>query len=163
MTKVRDPLTFAAAIKGVLEYIGKREASRVTRRAGRTLDHWSDSTNKGLPALDKAVALDRAYLAAGGGYAPILESYIRQLDVSLVELIACRAALADDVANVSREIGEAISFCIMAAQPGASPAVIQRAIVETEEADALLPRLLGRLKSFMPGNGAARETMGNHR
>lgn len=163
MTKIRDPLTFSLAIKIVAEGIGWNLVADATRRAERTVRLWSESDKNGTPTLDQAIALDRAFLAAGGGYAPILESYIRQLDVSLLELIACRAALADDVANVSREIGEAISFCIMAAQPGASPAVIQRAIVETEEADALLPRLLGRLKSFMPGNGAARETMGNHR
>lgn len=39
-------------------------------------------------------------------------------------------------------------------------AVIYRAIAETQEADALFPRLLGRLKSLLPGNGAGREDTG---
>ena len=163
MTKLRDPLTFAAAITGVLAHIGKKEASRVTKRAGRTLDHWSDSTNKGLPALDKAVALDRAFLDAGGGYAPILESYARQLGVVIVDPANARDALADSIAGLSRETGEAVSHCIMALQPGASAADIRRAIAETEEADDMFPRLLGLLKSLLPGNGAAHDAMGNNR
>ncbi|MEJ2411251.1 MAG: hypothetical protein P8Y48_18630 [Novosphingobium sp.] len=163
MTKVRDPLTFAAAIDCVLDHIGKAVASRATNRAPRTLEHWSDSTNEGLPALDKALALDRAYLDAGGGYAPILESYARQLGVVVVARDNLHAVLADCIATASREMGEAISHCIVAMQPGASPAEVRRAIAETEEADDVMPRLLGLLKSLLPGNGAAHDAMGNNR
>ena len=72
-------------------------------------------------------------------------------------------ALAEDIAATTRETGDAISHCIQALHPGATPAQIYRAIAETEEADALFPRLLGRLKALLPGTGAGREATGEMR
>jgi hypothetical protein len=160
VTKLRAPISFALSIRTIVEYVGAKEAARAARRAARTVRHWSESDRKGLPTLDRAIALDRAFLAAGGGYAPILESYARQLEIGLVDQVACRAALAEDIALTSRETGDAIGHCIQALQPGATPAVIHRAILETEEVDALIPRLLGRLKALLPGTGAAAEDTG---
>ncbi|WP_288804086.1 hypothetical protein [uncultured Novosphingobium sp.] len=163
MTKVRAPLTFSLAVTTVVGRIGWKAAGSITRRAVRTVRHWSESDKHGSPTLDQAIALDRAFILAGGGYAPILESYARQLDVAMVDASGCREALADDVAAVSRETGDAIGHCIQALQPGATPAQIYRAIAETEEADAIFPRLIGRLKALLPGNGAGREATGvNH-
>lgn len=163
MTKVRDPLTFSLAITTITGLIGWKAAARVTRRAVRTVRHWSESDKRGLPTLDRAIALDRAFIEAGGGYAPILESYARQLDLAVVDGAVSRAAMAELVALASRETGEAIAHCIQALQPGASAAVIQRAIVETEEAAPLFPRLIGLLTSLLPGNRARREAMGETR
>ena len=80
----------------------------------------------------------------------------------MVDAVACRTALADDVALFSREAGDAVGRCIQALAPGASPAMIQAAILETEEADAIVPRLLGRLKALLPGNGAGAEARGHN-
>lgn len=160
VTKLRTPLTFSRAITTIAGTIGWQEAARVTRRAVRTVRHWSESDRHGTPTLDQAIALDRAFIQAGGGYAPILQSYARQLDVAMVDPVACRSALADDIALASRETGDAIGHCIAALRPGASTAEIHRAIVETEEADALFPRMIGRLKALLPGTGAAREATG---
>lgn len=160
MTKPRDPVSFSMAVTTVAGLIGWEEAARVTGRKVRTVRHWSESDNGGTPTLQQATALDRAYIAAGGGYAPISESFARQMEVVMADQDACRIALANDVALFSRETGDALSHCIEAMQPGASPAVIYRAIAETEEADAVVPRLLGRLKALLPGNGAGREAIG---
>lgn len=160
MTKLRAPLSFSLAITTIAERIGYKSAASITGRALRTIRHWSDSDRRGTPTLDRAIALDRAFIDAGGGYAPILESYARQLDVALVDAVACRTALAEDVAAASRECGDAIAHCIQALRPGATPAEILRAIVETEEADAIWPRVIGRLKALQPGNGAGREANG---
>lgn len=158
MTKLRAPLSFSQAIFAVADYIGWPLAASVTDRAERTVRLWSESDKDVLPTLDRAIALDRAFLLAGGGYAPILESYARQLEVSLGAIEGCRIALAEDIALASRESGDAISHCIQALQPGATPAQIYRAIAETEEVDAIFPRLIGRLKALLSGNGAGRET-----
>lgn len=160
MTKARAPLSFSLAITTVAGRIGWLQAGSIVRRSVRTVRHWSESDRHGTPTLDQAIALDRAFIEAGGGYAPILESYARQLEVALVDQVACRTALAEDIALASRETGDALGHCIQALQPGASPAVIHRAILETEEVDALIPRLLGRLKALLPGNGAGREAYG---
>lgn len=160
MTKVRAPLSFALALTTVCGLIGWDRAGKIVRRKERTLRHWSESDRKGTPTLEQAIALDRAFIEQGGGFAPILESYARQLDVSLADTLACRVALGDDIALATRETGEALSYCIEALQPGASPAVIHRAIMETEQADATFPRLLRRLRSLLLGNGAARGATG---
>lgn len=160
MTKLRAPLSFSLAITTVADRIGYEPAACITGRAPRTIRHWSDSEERGTPTLEQAIALDRAFIDAGGGYAPILESYARQLEVAMVDSIACRTALAEDIALASRECGDAISHCIQALRPGATPSEILRAIVETEEADAIWPRVIGRLKALQPGNGVGREGNG---
>lgn len=163
MTKLRAPLSFSLAVTTVAGLIGWQEAARITGRAVRTVRHWSESDRHGVPTLDQAIALDSAFIAKGGGFAPILESYARQLDVAMVDVVGCRVGLAEDIAMASRETGDAIGHCIQALQPGATPAQIQRAIVETEEADALFPRLIGRLKALLPGTGAGHAARGEYR
>ncbi|MFC0687594.1 hypothetical protein [Novosphingobium clariflavum] len=158
MTKVRAPLSFSIAVMTVVDLIGWTDAAAIARRAVRTIRHWSESDKKGSPTLDQAIALDRAFILAGGGYAPILESYARQIEVITGE--PCRDSLAQDLALATREAGDAFSHCVQALLPGATPAQIHRAIAETEEADAIFPRLIGRLKALLPGNGAGREATG---
>lgn len=160
MTKLRAPLSFSLAITTLIGVIGWADAGRITRRANRTLRHWSESDRKGTPTLDQAIALDRAFIEAGGGYAPILESYARQLNVALAPSMACHAALGEDIAAVSRETADAIGASIQIIQPGASPTAVHRAIAETEEAGAKIARLLGRLRSFLPGTGSAGDSRG---
>jgi hypothetical protein len=163
VTKLRDPLSFSAAIHAVATAIGMQEAARLTGRAVRTVQHWSESDRSGTPTLDQAIALDKAFMAAGGGSSPILECFTRQMEIYRVQADACRLALAQDVAELSREAGDAISHCIQALQPGSTPADIRDAIVETEQVDAILPRLIGRLKALQPRNLVGREATGVYR
>ncbi|MFC4255699.1 hypothetical protein GRI97_17555 [Altererythrobacter xixiisoli] len=157
MTKTRAPLSFSLAVMTIIGVIGPAQAKRVTGRSDRLLRFWSESDRPDLPALDKAIALDRAFIEAGGGFAPILESYARQLDVSLTDTIACRTALAEDIATVSREVAEAIGASVRVMQPDASDAAFFRAVAETEQASSVVIGLLARLRSFMPGNRAGRD------
>lgn len=161
MTKTRAPLTFSLAITTIAGKIGWEEAARITGRKVRTVRYWSESDRHGTPTLEQAIALDRAFIAADGGYAPIAECFARQMDVAMADAVACRVALSEEIAHASRETGEAIGYCIEALQPGASDAVIHRAIVETEEADNVFPRLIARLKALLPGNGAGAEARGH--
>lgn len=160
MTKVRAPLTFSLAITTAVGLIGWEQAAKITRRSKRAVRYWSESDKASMPTLDQAIALDRAFMEAGGNHAPILESYARQLDVALSNTLACRAALADDIAQASLESAGAISSSIHAMQHGASPTEIHHAIKETEEASGAYSRLLTRLRSFLPGNGAAQGKSG---
>ncbi len=157
MTKVRAPLTFSLAVMTVMGLIGPEEAQRVTDRSASLLRFWSDSEHPNLPSLDKAIALDRAFLEAGGGFAPILESYARQLDVSLMKSAACRVALGDDIAAAVREMADAVGSSLQVMHAGASPQVIHHAAAEVEEALKMLTILLARIQSFLPGNGAEHE------
>lgn len=160
MTKARAPLSFPRAIGTAVGLIGLEVAARLCRRAKRSLRHWMDPDRGVTPSLAQAIALDRAFIAAGGGYAPILESYARQLDAALADGFGCRIALANDIAAASKETGEAIAFAIQALQPGATPGTIRRALSEVEEALPLMPRVLGHLASLLPGKRAAQLSTG---
>lgn len=160
MTKVRAPLTFSLAITTVVGLIGWDQAAKITHRSKRAVRYWSESDKAPAPTLDQAMALDQAFIEAGGGFAPILESYARQLDVALADTLACRAALADDIAQASLETAGAISSSIHAMQHDASATQIHYAIKETEEASSAVTRLLTRLRSFLPGNGVAQGLTG---
>lgn len=160
MTKLRTPLTFSAAIHIIADLIGYDECARLTDRSERTVREWTDSDKSALPTIEQGYLLDEAFLGAGGGYAPILESYQRQMEVARCEPVACRAELNKLLATASRECGDAWAHVLEALQPGASPAVIYRAIVEIEEADVLFPPMLSLLKALLPGTGAAAEDTG---
>lgn len=162
MTKARAPMSFSLAITRIAGLIGWEEAARVTDRSERTVRLWSESDAGTMPTLDQAMALDRAYLAAGGGEALILESYGRQIDVAIAAALASQHTLADDIAEAARESGEAIAFSLRVAQPGATTSEIYRAIAETEEANGACTRLLARLKSFLPGNAAEQDNKGSN-
>lgn len=162
MTKARAPMTFSLAITRVAGLIGWEEAARLTDRSERTVRLWSESDNGPLPTLDQAIALDLAYIEAGGGEAPIVESYARQLDVALANAFACQRTLSEDVAEAARESGEAIACSLRVTQPGAKTSDIYLAIAETEQASGACIRLLARLKSFLPGNAAAQDNMGSN-
>jgi hypothetical protein len=160
MTKLRDPLSFSLAITTAVGLIGWEAAARLTGRARRTVRHWSESDRKGTPTLDQAMAIDRAFLEKGGAYPPILQSYARQLNLVMLPMDACTAELAADIAAMSRETAEAIADALMVMQAGASPAVVDHAIAELEEASVSGLRLLARLRSFLPGNRAAQRHAG---
>jgi hypothetical protein len=160
MTKLRAPLTFSTAIKVISDLIGIDEVARITGRRPRQAGYYTESDKSAHPSIHKCFALDEAFLDAGGGYAPILESYQRQMEVARCEPVACRDELTRLLATALRECGDAWAHVLQALQPGASPAQIHRAIVEIEEADVLFPPMLSLLKALLPGTGAAAEDTG---
>lgn len=163
MTKPRAALAFGQAITRIAGLIGWEEAARIVGRKERTVRHWSETDRKGSPTLEQAMQLDVAYIAAGGEGAPILDSYALQIEVMSANALACLQELADDIAEASREAGEAIAFSIAVAKAGAQPPAIHRAIAETEEATGQFTRLLARLKSFLPGTVAVQGMSGETR
>jgi len=154
MTKPRDPLSFSLAISDIVGNIGIAAAARAARRAVRTVRQWTESDKPSLPRLDRAIALDRAYLAAGGGYPPILTSYARQLEIDLAPLPACEQALAESIASVASETAEAVSASIRVTMAAATPAMRRKAISEAEQGMSAMSRMIGRLKYFRTGNRA---------
>lgn len=161
MTKLRAPLSFSMAITRIAGLIGWEEAARIVTRAERTVRLWSESDIGGTPTLAQALALDMAYRAAGGQGAPILESYALQVEVALTDALACQLALADAIASVATESADAIASSIAVTRPGISPTLVHHAIAETEQASGALTRLVGRLKSFLPGNAAVQAMSGD--
>jgi hypothetical protein len=133
MTKRRAPLTFELALTNVAGLIGWDRAAEIVGQSERTVRNWSDPDAAAGIRLDAALRLDVAYRVAGGDSAPLLSCYALRLNADTALAGADLAALNAKIARAAREHGEAISFSIAAAQPGASDSDLARAELELQE------------------------------
>jgi hypothetical protein len=150
MTKLRPPVSFCQAITTIAGRIGYPECARIVARAERSVRAWGDPDTGTCPTIEQALNLDLAFVAAGGGSSPFLETFATLQDVQMNRALASGAALSVDLANAAEEFGDALSAGIMAAQPGATPIAIAHAVAETEQGQRALTRVMRRLKSFLP-------------
>lgn len=110
---------------------------------------------------DQGVALDLAFIEAGGDTAPISETYLQLLDRGIGERIANRIALTAAVASAVKESGDAFAAVLAVTHPGAGPREVHRAEHELEEAQSAMAVVGRRLSSFHPlGAGLGGETVG---
>lgn len=140
MTKHRAPLSIDAAlarIAGQLED-GWKTMAEITGRERRTVQNWGDPDTPESVPINFAIALDLAYLAAGGSGTPIFEAYAHKLEQAEAANFADRYDLLRRAQAVAKETGEANSAILGAAQPNASAADKRAALTEiTEAIDAL--------------------------
>lgn len=140
MTKVRAPLSIDAALARIAGQLvgGFEEMARVSGRCTRTVRNWGDPDTPEQVPVDCAIALDLAFIAAGGTGAPIFETYALKLELAEAAKFADRFELLRHAQRVARETGEANAAIIGAAQPSATDADRARALGEALEAiDAL--------------------------
>ena len=132
----RRPGTYADAITRVLGNLGPDNAASAVGKSENLVRRWSNPDDDALPSLVQAEHLDRAYVEAGCGPAPILAVYS--------ERIARAGAPAHEPAcpmqrsaEALREFSEAISAWRATLQGSISPndaAEIEREICEAIEA-----------------------------
>lgn len=151
MTRPRTPNTSSHAVLRIAARLGGFDAAAtVARRSERCVRDWSDEATPSCPSWAQAVALDAAYRAAGGEGAPLYEAYGAQLDLRFNDLTACHAALATNLAEASREWGEAIGAATILAVPGFSPNQALTADIELDQAETRLKGLRRLVKRFLP-------------
>jgi hypothetical protein len=157
MTQARIPDTFPDAMANIIDVVGPGEtariASEVARRvpayAERTMYDWSHPDTTTLPTLRQALAFDAAYQLAGGEGAPFRDAFAQQLESAVEAADACRRKLVAESAAFVREAAEATEALFLAAQPGASPQVVRRALVEAQQVERAARPLRRRLTSFL--------------
>lgn len=140
MTKPRPPLSIDAALARIAGQLpaGFDDMARIAGRAVRTVRNWSDPDTPEQIPVDCAIALDLAFIAAGGAGAPIFETYAHKLELAEAEQFADQLELLRRAQVVAKESGEATSALIGAAHPAATDADRARALAEAVEArDAL--------------------------
>ncbi|HMO74546.1 MAG TPA: hypothetical protein PKD99_02410 [Sphingopyxis sp.] len=152
MTKARAPLSIEAAIVRIAGIFddGFAGLARIAEREARTVRNWSDPDTPEEIPVGRAIALDLAYIEAGGAGAPIFEAYALQLELAEAEQFADRLELLRHAQSVVRETGDANAAIIGAAQPTAGDAERARALAEVAEAIEALRNaipLLGPLPS----------------
>lgn len=150
MTIARDPLTFDAAVTIITDLIGCDGAARAVGKSVSLIEKWSRPGTDRSPNVAQALALDVAYIMAGGTGAPMHEMHEALLTREVGDTIACRRALGEALAEASTEMGEAFAAAMPLFQPGASPQQRSRALRETEQAYGAVGRMLRRVKSFLP-------------
>lgn len=119
MTKSREPTTFEDAILRIVDRIGWAAAADVVGKGERVVRNWSDPDMDREPTMTEALALDAAYLAAGGGNPPPMASvYMARLERAAAAP-SCSQEIALATAVAAKETGEAIAASVAASQPGA--------------------------------------------
>lgn len=137
MTKFRPPLSIDAALSRIAGHLEKGfdEMARIAKREVRTVRNWGDpDTPESIP-VECAIALDLAYLAAGGTGAPIFEAYAHQLENAFAAQFADQQQLLRHAQIVAKETGEANAAIIGATQPSATEE--DRRVAQTEIAQAI--------------------------
>lgn len=146
MTKLREPNSFADAVTRVAGLITWGGAADATGKSERAVRAWSDPDADRCPCIDDCLALDAAYILAGGGDPPLLAVYMRKLEMrgrpgaSLVEAIQAGAA-------AMRANGEFAADFMAAAQPGASEALKQQVVRDVTDAADLMLAAVTKLTS----------------
>lgn len=135
MTKLRGPATFEQALVRIAGRIGYDGCAAAVGLGERQVRNWSDPDHGSHPTIVQALKLDIAYRLAGGGEAPMLASFARQLDILVDHLTPSDAAeIAAAGARAAREAGQAMGAIVLASQPGATPQAMAHAAHEIEDA-----------------------------
>lgn len=152
MTKARAPLSIEAAIVRIagVHDDGFTDLARIVGRERRTVSNWSDPDTPEQVPVDCAIALDLAYLAAGGTGTPIFEAYALKLELADAERFGDRHQLLRHAQDVARETGEANAAIIGAAHPAATDADRARALAEATEARQALDQVIPLLGAPVP-------------
>lgn len=144
MTKPRAPLTIDAALARIAGQLplGFDDMARVAGRQVRTVRNWGDPDTPEQVPVDCAIALDLAYIAAGGTGAPIFEAYALKLELADAAKFGDRHQLLRHAQDVARETGEANAAIIGAAHPAATKTDRARALAEATEAREALNQVI---------------------
>ena len=159
MTKPRIPDSFPDAMGKVLAQLGRERAAAVVGKSVSTVYEWAKEDTATLPSLLEALALDTAHRLAGGEDAPFRDAFSHQLDGKVDQQDACRRALISDSVEFIGEASDLQAALFIAAQPGASPLDLHRALVEATQVSGVVARIRRRLPNFLrpamstgPGN-----------
>lgn len=153
MTKLRTPHTWADAATRVAGLLGYAETGRVVDRKDRTIYEWANPESDTQPTIAQMLALDAAYIAAGGEGAPFLDAHAHQLDLVVAAATADCRELVDEAGEAALECGEAVAAALAVSTGNAPPIDVHRALAQASEAGAAIGALERRLTSFLP-NGA---------
>ncbi len=144
MTKRRPPLSIDSAIVRIAGHLddGFDAMAKLVGRHVKTVRNWGDPDKDDQIPIDCAIALDLAYIAAGGTGAPIFESYALKLELAEADRFGDRHQLLRTAQTVAKETGEATAAIIGASHAGATAADRAAALKEATEARQALDQVI---------------------
>ena len=151
MTKLREPMTYEAALTEVAARIGWDNVAAICGVKQRAARFWSDPDCQTHIRMIDAERLDRAFLGAGGAFAPFHRMLALRLEIPAragpgADLAACAMAAA-------KEAGEAIAAMVAAAAHPDDPRLLRDAARETQEAVLAMNDELAALGARQSGAG----------
>jgi hypothetical protein len=163
VTVPRTPDTAADAVLQIAGSLGYEAAAAAAGRSVACIRDWTNEATTSCPSFAQAIALDAAYIAAGGENAPLHDAYAAQLKITVEARTACARALSGEVATAAREFGEFIAASLPVCQTGHSPNDVQRALLEADQAETAIATIKRRLFSFLKtGAGPVGKAGGSH-
>lgn len=135
VTVVRPALTIDGALARIAGHLrgSWAEMAIVVDRAENTVRDWGNPNAGVSVPIEAAIALDLAYMAAGGLSAPIHEAYGLLLETRFAQRFACAIELGRKTMAAIREGGEAHEALVAATLPGATDRDREQALREVEE------------------------------
>ena len=103
--KTRPARSFEKAVQTILSSIGEEEAARVTDRSVSMVRKWSDPDAPSLPSVKHALALDKAFIKASPGPAPISAVYQHRLEKLVSEIDLTGESLVGALFNLHGAVG----------------------------------------------------------
>ena len=121
MTKVRPPLTIDAALARIAGQLpdGWREMAATVDRHESTVRAWGDHDKPDHIPFPAAIALDIAFVRAGGEGRPLFEVYALLVDVAREQAFASEIELMKRACVLIREGAQAQEAMVLAAIPAA--------------------------------------------
>ncbi|MEG3160904.1 hypothetical protein U1763_10360 [Sphingomonas sp. LB2R24] len=142
-------------MKRVGDLLTWKVCGQMAGKTPRNVRYWSEAGTLSSPPVALALAYDAAYQAAGGEGAPFRDAYTFQFKEITTRRAACQRELADAIAEVARESGEAIAASIALTQSNASPLLTLRASAEVGQLRAACTRLARLLVPFFPAGAGS--------
>jgi hypothetical protein len=145
MTKLRPPLSIEQAVLLVAASIGFDEVERIIGRRESTVRSYGDPDRPEQISLRDAIALDRAFAAAGGDGHPFHHVFCHELELPAAATAPNKGAIARLAAIAAKESGEANAALLNAVGPGGTATDIEIARRELEESVAAQRNTLAAL------------------
>jgi len=144
MTKVRSPSTYADAVTRIAGHVGWQAMAEAVGKTERAVRNWSDPDVDRAPSIDDCEHLDRLYLKAGGGEAPLLAVYRLHVGEGS-PLSVDHAVLQAGATTLATEAGQGMAAVIPAIASNATPADRAKAAKELGEMIEAAQKMLRHL------------------
>ncbi len=143
MTKRREPLTYHAALTTIAARIGWDQCGALCGVTDRTVRLWSDPDCETEIRLIDAERLDRAFIAAGGDYAPFHRLFALRIELAARDCSIDLVALA---AETAKESGEAVAAMLELSGKAGCETALRNAKQEVQEAIDRLTNGLAKME-----------------
>lgn len=158
MTKLRDPLTTEEAFDLVVAVLKKDVAAKVIGRDVGYIRAISTPGNDQRLAVDDAIALDVAYVAAGNIGTPLYDSIGLRIRTAEGMDLAGSAALTGHAVDLTQEHSEALVALLGASTPSPDKLALRKALKELIDGHRAYEKAIRTVRCLLGDGGCDQDT-----